>query len=246
MGLFKNNNGANTVVQLTQRDLLEAKYKNSRLNLLLVVAFTAINMIMLFADASAYFLFSAFVPYYLTYLGLYLGGKFPAEVYADIVPEGYEFVGYGNGVVIVCTVIAVLIVAVYLLSWIFSNKKRVGWIIAALAIFSIDTILMFFLNGFAVENILDIVFHVWVIIDLSRGISAYFKLKKLPVEEIPVAEDGVTSEVVSDEAVSDEVVSAETVETQPEAQTEENVPVAEIEGNADNTAENAGDDANFV
>ncbi|MBE7065056.1 MAG: hypothetical protein E7384_04480 [Ruminococcaceae bacterium] len=236
MGLFKNTTDANTVVQLTQRDLLEAKYKNSRLNLLLVVVFTVINMIMLFLDSSSYFLFSASVPYFMTYFGLYFGGKFPAEMYADVVPEGHEFIGYGNGVVIVLTVIAALIVATYLLCWIFSNKKRVGWLIAALVMFSIDTVAMFFLSGFAIENILDIVFHVWVIIDLSRGISAYFKLKKLPAEEISVAEDGVVSEVVSDEVS----------ELQPEAQDEDTAPVAEIAENSAKNSVEVSNDANFI
>ena len=86
MGFFnQNNNGGNAVAQPTQRAILESRYRNSRLNLLLVVIFTTINMAFLFLDATSYFLFSAAVPYFLTYFGLYFGGKFPAETYADVV-----------------------------------------------------------------------------------------------------------------------------------------------------------------
>ena len=237
MGIFnKNNNGVNAGAQPTQRAVLEARYRNSRLNLLLVVIFTTINMAFLFLDATSYFLFSAAVPYFLTYFGLYFGGKFPAETYADVVPEGYEFVGYGNGVVIALTVIAALIVVAYLLCWIFSKKNRVGWIIAALVMFSLDTIVMFVLSGFSIENLLDILFHIWVLIDLILGISAYFKLKKLPVEEIPVAEDGVVSEVVTDE-VSD---------VQSETQADDTSAVAEIAENTEEVPADVSDDANFI
>ena len=116
MGIFnKNNNGVNAGAQPTQRAVLEARYRNSRLNLLFVVIFTTINMAFMFFDASAYFLFSAALPYMITYFGLFFGGKLPAEEYADLVPDGQVFVGYGNGVVIGLTAIAALIEKGYLI-----------------------------------------------------------------------------------------------------------------------------------
>ena len=50
---------------------------------------------------------------------------------------------------------------------------------------------------------LDYLFHVWVIVSLISGISAYFKLKKLPEEE-PAAEVAAeTVEAVSEEATEE-------------------------------------------
>ena len=59
----------------------------------------------------------------------------------------------------------------------------IGWFIFTLVIFSIDTLLMIFLQGIG-DSIIDIVFHVWVIVSLVRGISAQAKLKKLPEEPV--------------------------------------------------------------
>ena len=71
MGLFGNNQPA---VQQSPRDMLEQKYNGSRANLLLVIVFTAINMILMVAGSDTYFLFSAFVPYMMVVVGALLGG----------------------------------------------------------------------------------------------------------------------------------------------------------------------------
>jgi hypothetical protein len=72
-----------------------------------------------------------------------------------------------------------------------SKNNKVGWLIAALVFFSIDTGLTFFLYG--LEGIADLLFHAWVIFDISCGIKAYSDLKKLPElapEEAPIEEQG--------------------------------------------------------
>ena len=61
------------------------------------------------------------------------------------------------------------------------------WMITALVFFSLDTLAMLSM-GIGADSIIDIVFHVWVIVSLSMGISACSKLKKLPPEEIEVTE----------------------------------------------------------
>lgn len=182
MANFSQNNQANQNV--SQKDLLMAKYHNARHNLLLVVIFTAVNIGLLVANANTYFLFSAFIPYALADLGMYLCGMYPAELYGEEIPE---MVFFDKTVFAVFMVIAVVFIVLYLLSWIFSKKPRVGWLIFALVIFAIDTLGMFALTGFAVDSIVDIIFHVWVIVSLISAISAYFKAKKLP-DEAPVIE----------------------------------------------------------
>ena len=53
------------------------------MNLLLVVIFTAINMLLLVTNADLYFLFSAFVPYFIAGIGMLLCGRFPEDYYTD-------------------------------------------------------------------------------------------------------------------------------------------------------------------
>lgn len=175
--LFKNNNVSGN---LSPRQLLENKYKGARGNLLLVIVFTVINIFLALADGDTYFLFSAFIPYALIFYGMFFCGMFPAEFYAD----GLEEMPFFNkSFFYVMLAVAIVFIALYLLSWIFSKKGKVGWIVFALVFFCIDTAAMFMINGFAVDSIMDILFHAWVIYYLAAGISADKKLKALDIEE---------------------------------------------------------------
>ena len=178
---------------LTERKKLQTKFNNARANLLAAVAFTGINIVLLFVDASSYFLFSIFVPYFITLMAMLVTGKLPAEFYAEDW-AGYEFLD--GSVFWIVLVIAIVIIGLYLLSWFLSKKNKVGWLVFALVIFCIDTLLMLFLQGMS-ESIMDIIFHVWVIVSLTSGIIAYNKLKKLPEEEIvEIAEVGESVEEI--------------------------------------------------
>lgn len=174
-----------TTGSLSSRQTFETKCKNARANLLLVVAFTVINMVLLIAKSDTYFLFSAYVPYALVAVGMTICGMYPSEYYGEEF-SGMEFLSPSVFAVIVA--IAVIITALYFLCWIFSKNNRAGWLIAALVIFSVDTLGMFAVEGFALDSIIDIVFHVWVILSLSLGIHACAKLKKIPAEEAEVLE----------------------------------------------------------
>ncbi|MBR6564009.1 MAG: hypothetical protein IKK71_01015 [Clostridia bacterium] len=172
--------------QLTPREAILNRYNNSRASLLLAIAFTVINMILVFCDSSRYFLFSLFVPYFLTYMGMFITGTFPAEVYGEEFAT-MEFLP--PKAMAIMLVAAVVILILYILSWIFSKKQRVGWLIFALVMFAIDTVLMLVLQGIAADSIIDLAFHGWVIFDLSRGIYAYSQLKRLPQEEVAEADE---------------------------------------------------------
>jgi len=182
---------------LSPRSVYEQRYKTSRMNLLLVVAFTAVNLLLLITNADSYFLFSAFVPYFIATVGMLICGRFPEEYYTD----GLEEMTFlGDSVFAILLVISAVITLLYLLAWLLSSKNRVGWLIFSLVFFSLDTIGMLFINGISVESVMDILFHAWVIYYLVIGIQAHYKLKKLPVEEEsvfsyeavpqPVAEEG--------------------------------------------------------
>lgn len=165
---------------LSQREIYEQKYRSSRMNLLLVVVFTAINLLLLVTNSNSYFLFSAFIPYFITSIGMLLCGRFPEEFYAD----GLEDMPFlDNSFFVILLVISAVLTLLYLLAWFMSSKKRVGWIIFALVFFGIDTLGMLFINGISLESIIDILFHAWVIYYLILGISVYYKLKKLPAEQ---------------------------------------------------------------
>jgi hypothetical protein len=158
------------------REYQENLYNGSRYNLLAVLIFTAVNLLILVTGGDSYWLFSASVPYFLTMFGMI----FDTPVYVQ------EFVV--GTFTITALVISAVILAAYLVCWIFS-KKHVGFLIAALVMFAVDTLaflgMIFLLQFNIAENLLDIVFHAWVIISLSRGLAAYMKMKQMPepVEE---------------------------------------------------------------
>lgn len=175
MGLFKKQE---TATVPTQRELYDQSYKNARNNLMLAIVFTAVNMILMVAGSDTYFLFSAFVPYMLVVFGALFGGMAPEEYYES----GLLTPGAGDPTVFyVLLAIAVVILALYFVCWLLSKNRHVGWLIFALVLFAIDTVLML-LSGDVTESIIDIVFHGWVLFCLISGISAHFKLKKLPEE----------------------------------------------------------------
>ena len=169
----------------SKRTALEGTYRTSVSNLLLVIVFSVINIILLVANSNTYFLFSAFIPFFLTDCGMYFTGSYPAEYYYDM--EGFAF--FDKSFLTVTVVMAAIIVLIYLLSWIFAKKKKVGWLIAAAVLFGIDTLAMFALQGFSLDSILDVIFHIWVIWSLIHGIVTYYKLKKLPEEELTENEE---------------------------------------------------------
>ncbi len=181
MGLFKKNIAQGT--PLSPQEALLQRYNGARNNLILVVAFTLVNMVMLVAGSSSYFLFSASIPYYLTFFGMLQTGNLPADYYygwTDFLPSHTSFL-------VIIIIISVILTAIYALCWFLSKKRGFGWLVFALISFIIDTIFMFVFVGFSADMIIDVVFHTWVIISLSSGISAAVKLTKLPPqEEAPV------------------------------------------------------------
>lgn len=187
--------GNKNVQQLSQREQLANKFMSARHNLLLVVIFTAVNIGLMLVNSNTYFLFSASIPYYLVDLGMFLCGKYPQEYYMGM----GELELLANSFLAVMIVIAVVILALYLLSWIFSKKPRVGWMIFALVFFVLDTLFMLAVMGITADMIVDILFHAWVLISLTSGIVSYFKLKKLPEEpEELLAEEQLPQEFVEE------------------------------------------------
>ena len=190
MASFKRNNTqANTVFS---GKAFSGRYNRSRNSLLIVVTFTLINMILLLAKSSTYFLFSASIPYYLTFFGLLHTGKLPADYYYG----WHSFEAHPTSFLVILIIISVILIALYALCWYLSKKQGHIWLIVALVLFGIDTVFLLGFIGFSVDSLFDIVFHIWIIVSLASGISSAVKLKKAPpAEEAPESNDDCIAEI---------------------------------------------------
>ncbi len=175
--------------RINSNDSPEKKYKSSISNLLLIVVFSAINIGLLLTNADRYFLFSAFIPYFMVDYAMYLCGYYPLEYYGDL--EGIEF--FDKSVLIITVIIAAIIIAVYLLCWLLAKKRKVGALITALVFFVIDTVAMLFINGISGSSALDIVFHGWIIVAIIIAIVKCVKIKKAEAEGVPEATEVIDS-----------------------------------------------------
>ena len=158
--------------------LAQNRYNGSRGNILLIAGFSLFNVISLALGSYTYFLFSASIPYLLVDTARYLCGKYPEEFYEGGY-EAYNF--YDNTVFALAVVVALLIIAFYVLCYLLSRKNKVGWVIAALVFFVIDTLVLL-TNYNIVDSLLDVLFHIYAIVTLIACIVYYCKLKRLTKE----------------------------------------------------------------
>lgn len=167
----------NTPVDKNSREYLQRRAANGRHSLLLIVIFTAVNMVMTLLDTGTYFLFSASVPYHLVLMGMAFDNGFADGAWN--VRGTLTYTGL---------VLALVILAVYLLCWLLS-KKHTGWLTAALVLFIIDTtalvILAFVLYESPISQLMDLLLHIWAIVELIQAVRAAGKLKTLPPEQDP-------------------------------------------------------------
>ena len=93
-----------------QRQALISRFAAARSNLLLLVVFSAINLLMLATGLGTYFLFSASVPYLITDLGMFLCGMYPEEFYEGL--EGMFFLD--KSFFVIMLIISILILGTFL------------------------------------------------------------------------------------------------------------------------------------
>lgn len=164
--------------------LFEKRYKSALNSLLLIFAFSGLNFVLLMINSDKYFLFSAYMPYLLGDYARFYGGRYPTEYYAD--NPDMEF--FGTGTFALIAALAVGIILFYLLSFFMARKGKGIFLIFALALFVIDTVIMFAVTGLSIFQIFDIIFHVWASVSLAMGVSAYLKKKKGLVTEEAAAQ----------------------------------------------------------
>ena len=175
-------------------DVSAKRYHVGRINILILAAFTLINIVMLAAGNYTYFLFSAAVPYLLVDYGMFFTGRYPQEAY-EALDSAFEF--YNDSFFYIALAISFIIILFYVVCFLLS-KRHIGWLIAAFAAFILDTAMMFLFYDLA-SSIVDIIFHVYVIVYFALAIAGYFKLKTLLAER--AAQDALT---VSVETAEDE------------------------------------------
>ena len=190
--------------QLSPRDKLRANYTNARMNLLLAAIFTLVNVVMILMGQDYYFLFSISIPYVIAFCGALFCGTLPQEYYDQLL--GYQRI-FKPYMIYVFAAIAVAIILLYVICFIFS-KKRAGFLVTALVLFSLDTAFMFFWYGLNLSILLDILFHGWLIGSLIVGVRSYYKLKKMPEDVIP-NEAEAENEMTEVNAEEDEIESDE-------------------------------------
>lgn len=177
-GMFSNNRAV-----MTDRQLYITRYNTARLNVLLLIILSVVNLILLAVGGNSYFLFSAYVPYQLAAFGYVLCGMMPDEFYA----EGFEGITFLDpSVFYVLLVIAFMILAVYALLWFLSRKERGGFLVAVVVLISVDTVAML-LGGISADMAIDLLLHAFVIYEMVLGIMAWRKLKAMPEEPAAVA-----------------------------------------------------------
>ena len=148
------------------------QYRSARGSLLTIILFSVINVFaMIFAGR--YFLFSAYLPQQFVYVGIAIEAETGEALF-----------------LIVLSIIAVITVVPYLLCWIFSNK-HVGWMIGALCMFSLDSILFLvdfvsFLQMGDFSMIIDLLFRIWalgsLILGVKHGLAAKKQAENAPLE----------------------------------------------------------------
>lgn len=163
------------------RNHLKALYLQARGNLLMMLCFTAVNLLLLLFNAGVMFLFSATVPYLALLFGM-------ADDTGMMMIPG--------------AILAVVLVAVYLLCWMFS-KNNSRWLLAGLVLFAIDTgcLVLFCILAKDFTGIPDVLFHALVLYYLFSGVRAAKKLESLPPEEITYVNDFRLEDVPAGETV---------------------------------------------
>ncbi len=190
-----------------------SKYGIARTNLLLVILFTLINSVISLANGSFYFLFSASIPYY--------AASFSAAWAYSPEDIGLEPAADPTAILAIGAVIAAVLLVPYLLCWLFS-KKHYGWMIAALVLFSLDSVWL--LLNFHISLIMDILFHAYVLYYLITGVrygllsgraaEAEAAGEPLPNGTLTLNPDGTIADMPATTANAEERADAESAPTE--------------------------------
>ena len=159
------------------------RYRNGRSTLIAIFAFSVLNMFAAFAGVQ--FIYSSYIANLFTSIGW---------LFYD---ESGSFVP-----VVIFFIIALITLIPYLLAFIFS-KKRLGWMIAGLVLFSLDFALFAYdiifaiaAGEFYVSSIIEIIIRPIVLVELILAVVAGAKAKDIVVPEAAAAAPGTDAQGV--------------------------------------------------
>ena len=181
--------GTFDIKPVTDRKVLEKRYKRGVDTILAIVLFSAVNLALLLLNTDKYILFSTYISYYLGDYAMFYSGKYSPEYYAEF-PD-MQF--YGNGFFALFVLLAVACILFYLLCWYKARKNKGTWLVFAFSFFCLDTVFMFLVTGFSVFNILDNIKQFVLLGLLFMGSSAYKRLKEMknePKTEVKTEAEG--------------------------------------------------------
>lgn len=164
---------------VSKRTIAQNKYNRARSTLGLMLLLTLANLVLFAIGSDRMMLFSVTVPYYAVVVGLL--SEIPPLMTAGIVLSAVSMLAY-------------------LLCWLLS-KKHCGWMIAALVLFTLDTLCLagLYLLIRDASGILDFAIHIWMLSYLAIGVKSGLQLKNLPEEEAapPVSDPEPTMEAAA-------------------------------------------------
>ena len=158
------------VAQQEETGKLSKRVRHGRNSLGVLLILSALNMVMIMMDVTAHWPYSVAMPYELTFFVKAMENGFFDGPW-DNGPMTYGFMGLGF-----------LVLAVYLLCWIFSKKKG-GWLMASAILYTVDSVALVIYVIAAITDpslyLLDFGFHILALVELYMGAVAQKKLKAL-------------------------------------------------------------------
>ena len=148
--------------RLQLRKKLRQQVQWGRMGLLVILAVTLLNQILLLCKVNYHFHFSAALPYYLNWLARQMGqGGFKA----------------------MATILTILIYACYIACWLLSAQRR-EWMMAALGLYIVDTVLLIIFSLTLLSNpascLLEILTHGAALALLGWAFRASNQLSRMP------------------------------------------------------------------
>lgn len=151
------------------RRQLRQRIEWGRWGILGIMAITLINQILLLCGEGYHFLFSAAIPYYLNWLAIQL----------DI-----------TAFKAVATILTLLLYVAYAACWLLSGRQR-EWMMAALGLYGVDTILLIIFALTLLENptscLLEVLVHCLCMVLLFFAYRAAEQLSRMPRRRRPSA-----------------------------------------------------------
>jgi hypothetical protein len=164
----------NEAKALGYRAHLQQQISIGRRTLLGMIVMTVVNLGLLLGDGDTYLLFSASVPYYLTWFGKAMDNGIGSLLWQK------------NGIYTMTGLaVSLVMLAVYLLPW-FLSKKKGSWLWMAFGLLCLDLLALVgvaLLVGFGSVTA-DLLIHIVLLYQIGKGASSYKKLKDLPPEVV--------------------------------------------------------------